>query len=387
MNKKTDDDKQKGMIKNLVLSAGAVGGLYIYGALKASHQAGLWKHENIRTLWGTSFGSILSVVVSLNCEWEVLDDYLIKRPWQTVFKFNWINLWKEKGVLCKQSIKDAFSPLFQASEIPLNITLADFFAKTGKELHLFVTELDMDESIFSLVDINPVTHPEWLVLDAVYASCCLPLVFNPFEIVSLSNSSCGIGHENNCDKDMSGNSVAVSKTHVYLDGAILCAFPFYECLKHSMVREEEVLGIYLNKSENVKSRGGSDVGGGDGVGGKLLKNLNLFDFMKVFCSAVFNYTDHSGRDPPKSEKALLVKLVVDMYERFDLSVIRTEEKRVEYISKGVEMFSQFWDEKSRQMVDSLTEDLSESGHEIICECGVEEDLDDVSGDLDSHRIS
>jgi predicted acylesterase/phospholipase RssA len=368
------------MIKNLVLSAGAVGGLYIYGALKASHQAGLWKHENIRTLWGTSFGSILSVVISLNCEWEVLDDYLIKRPWQTVFKLNWMNLWQEKGLLCKQSIKDALSPLFHASEIPLNITLADFFAKTGKELHLFVTELDIDDSMFRSVDVNPITHPEWLVLDAVYASCCLPLVFNPFEIVSFSNSSCGIGYEDNCDKDMSGNSVAVSKTFVYLDGAILCAFPFYECLKHSMVREEEVFGIYLNKSENVKSGGGSDAVGG---GGKLLKNMNLFDFMKVFCSAVFNYTDHSGRDPPKSEKALLVKLVVDMYERFDLSVIRTEEKRVEYISRGAEMFSRFWDEKSRQMVDDLTEDLSESGHEIICDGCVEED--EVSGDLDANN--
>lgn len=365
------------MIKNLVLSAGAAGGLYIYGALKASHQAGLWKHENIRTLWGTSFGSILSVVVALNCEWDVLDDYLIKRPWQTVFKMNWVNLWKDKGLICKQSIKDAFSPLFQACEIPLDITLGEFCVKTGKELHLFVTELDMDESIFRSVDINPITHSEWLVLDVVYASCCLPLVFNPFE-------KGGGGYE----VDVSGNSV--SKTCVYLDGAILCAFPFYECLKHPLVFEEEVLGIFLNKWENVGSEEELDVSGGRGGGGgarKLLKNMNLFEFMKVFCSAVFNYTDHSGRDPPKSEKALLIKLVVDMYERFDLNVIRTEEKRVEYISKGSEMFSQFWDEKSRQMADGLTEDLLESGHEIICDGGVEEDLDEVSDDLDSYRIS
>jgi predicted acylesterase/phospholipase RssA len=366
------------MIKNLVISAGAAGGLYIYGALKASHQAGLWKHENIQTLWGTSFGSILSVVIALNCEWEVLDDYLIKRPWQTVFKLNWMNLWQEKGLMCKQSIKDAFRPLFQACDIPLDITLGDFCAKTGKELHLFVTELDMDEYVFRSVDINPVTHSEWLVLDTVYASCCLPLVFNPFEIVSFSNSSCGGGYE----VDMSGNSIAVSKTRVYLDGAILCAFPFYECLKHSLVREEEVLGIYLNKWENVGSEEGLDVSGGGGRGvRKLLKDMNLFDFMKVFCSAVFNYTDHSGRETPTSEKALLVKLMVDMYERFDLNVIRIEEKRVEYISRGSEMFCRFWEEKSRildekRLAEGLVESLAESGYEVS--------LEEV-GDLDSHK--
>lgn len=258
----------KTTIKNLVLSSGAVGGLYIYGALKAAHQTGLWKHENIQTLWGTSFGSILCIVVAMNCEWEVLDDYLIKRPWQTVFKMNWLDLWKDKGLIGRQSIQDAFRPLFQASELPLDITLGDFCAKTGKELHLFATELDMDESVFRLVDINPVTHPEWLVLDAVYASCCLPLVFKPFEMMD------GCGHE----VDVSGNSVGFLKTRVFLDGAILCAFPFYECLKHSLVREEEVLGIYFNKSENrTSSSEEEDIGGKTG-----LSNMNLFEFMKVF---------------------------------------------------------------------------------------------------------
>ena len=369
------------MIKNLVLSAGAAGGLYIYGALKASHQNGIWKHENIQTIWGTSFGSILCVVVAMNCEWDVLDDYLIKRPWQTVFKMNWLDLWIEKGLMYKNSIKEAMAPVFQASEIPLDITLGDFCAKTGKELHMFVTELDMNRSNFRLVDINPITHPEWLVLDAVYASCCLPLIFKPFEMTDgVGFGVDGGGHE----VDMSGNSVAVSKTRVFLDGAILCGFPYYECLKHSLVQEEEVFGIYLTKSKN------STVSSAEGKTG--LSNMNLFDFMKVFSSAVFNYTNHNGRESPKSEKALLVKLVVDMHERFDWNVIRTEEKRVEYISKGAEMFSQFLEERlaeslTESLSESLTESLSErlserlveSGHEIICDVEV--------GDLDSHRIS
>jgi hypothetical protein len=135
----------------------------------------------------------------------------------------------------------------------------------------------------------------------------------------------------------------------------------------------------LNKWENVGSEEGLDVSGGGGCGGgggKLLKNMNLFDFMKVFCSAVFNYTDHSGREAPTSEKALLVKLMVDMYERFDLNVIRTEEKRVEYISRGVEVFSRFWEENSHLWDERFAEGLAEGGHEVS--------LEEV-GELDSHK--
>lgn len=377
MNKKTDDDKQKGMIKNLVLSAGAVGGLYIYGALKASHQAGLWKHENIRTLWGTSFGSILSVVVSLNCEWEVLDDYLIKRPWQTVFKFNWINLWKEKGLMCKQVIDEAMIPVFRANDIPLNITLKEFCEKTGKELHMFVTELDMVKSVFRLVDINPITHPDWLVLDAIYASCCLPFIFKPFEMVSLSEFSHGV--------DTSGNNTEISKTHIYLDGAILCAFPYDYCLKHSFVREEEVFGIYLVKPENKFSED-------DVKDGKTFKNTNLLDFMKIFSLAICDYANIGGRyanigglNSIDSVKSFLVKLIVDTHERFDMRVVQTEEKRVEYITKGVEMFYQFLDENSREK--KFAETLAEGGHEVRLD-EIDTDLEvDVVCDLDSHRIS
>jgi hypothetical protein len=119
-----------------------------------------------------------------------------------------------------------------------------------------------------------------------------------------------------------------------------------------------------------------DTGGGGGIR-KGLKDMNLFDFMKVFCSAVFNYTDHSGREAPRSEKALLVKLMVDMYERFDLNVIRMEEKRVEYISRGVEMFSRFWEEKSQLWAESL----AEGGHEIICEEVADLDLHKNASDL------
>ena len=303
-------------IKHIVLSGGAAGGLYIYGALKTAHQNGLWKYENIETLWGTSAGALICVIIALNIEWGVLDDYFIKRPWKSVFKLNWLDLWNEKGIMGPKTIKEIMSSLFQANEIPLNINLEDFCKLTGKELHLFTTELDMEECMFHLIDLNPITHPKWLVLDAIYASCCLPLIFKPHEMIDVC-----IGGE-----DASGNS------RIYLDGGILSAFPFNYCIKYPGIIEEEVMGIYLNKWENVFPSIKKT---------KPLNEMNLFNFMKIFSSSVFNYTDKTGRQPPKSEKALLIKLVVDMYDRFDIKIVKTEEKRAEYIERGSEMFYHF----------------------------------------------
>jgi len=356
------------MIKNLVLSAGAVGGLCIYGALKESHKNGIWKHENIKTLWGTSFGSILCVIVAIHFEWDLMDEYLIKRPWQNVFKLNWLDLWNEKGLMCKQAIDESMTPVFKANNIPLNITVKEFCEKTGKELHMFVTELDMVKSVFRLVDINPITHPDWLVLDAIYASCCLPFIFKPFEMMSLPDSS----HE----VDTSGNNTEISQTHIYLDGAILCAFPYDYCLNHPLVHEEEVFGIYLVKPENKFSE--EDV-----KDSKTFKKTNLLDFMKIFCLAMCDYANIGGRNSIDSMKSFLVKLMVDTYERFDMRVVQTEEKRVEYITRGVEMFYQFLDENSREK--KFAETLAEGGHEVRLE-EIDTDLEvDIGGDLDSHK--
>lgn len=88
-----------------------------------------------------------------------------------------------------------------------------------------------------------------------------------------------------------------------------------------------------------------------------------------------------------------MKLVVDTYERFDLNVIRTEEKRGEYISKGSEMFSRFWEENLQvwddSLADSLVDSLAESLADSLAESGYEVRLDDVEevDDLDLHRIS
>ena len=73
-------------IKHLVISGGGPNILTLYGALKNLNQNDYWTIENIKSIYGTSAGSLIGLFIILNLEWEELDNYLIKRPWNTVFK-------------------------------------------------------------------------------------------------------------------------------------------------------------------------------------------------------------------------------------------------------------------------------------------------------------
>jgi predicted patatin/cPLA2 family phospholipase len=53
--------------------------------------------------------------------------------------------------------------------------MKEFYDYSKIDIHLYCTEL----AGFKFVDISHKTHPEWKVIDAVYASSALPLLFAP----------------------------------------------------------------------------------------------------------------------------------------------------------------------------------------------------------------
>ena len=330
------DWHSKTTIRHLALSGGAAGGLYIYGALKTAHEKGLWKHENIKTIWGTSAGSMLAVCLALKYEWSVLDDYLIKRPWSTVFKMDIMRLWNEQGIMGKEVVEDVMTPLFAGKGLKVSMTMEDFYLETGIEIHLFLTELDCLKSEFCSVDVSHKTHPTWRVMDAVYASCCIPFVFIPYEISEFTEM--------------------IEKRRIFLDGGIVTSFPFSNCIQSPEVDESEVLGFYLNKSKNITEKELEEE-----RQSSIAKN-NLFVFLKHYGSAIINYTNK--RDFPYSEKACLVQLKMNIFDRIDMSVARSEEKRREYILNGTNMCLEYLKEKGILVLvvekpDSEMEDIPE----------------------------
>ena len=165
-------------IRHIVCSGGGVTGFSFYGILKECYSRGIWKFENIETIYGTSVGSIFAVILALNYDWKTMDDYLIKRPWHNVFKFDLFSILDSidrRGIFGIKTIEDTFSSLLLGKDIPINVTMKEFYDITKIEIHIFTTEI----MNFELVDISYKTHPDWRVIDAVYSSCSIPIIFSP----------------------------------------------------------------------------------------------------------------------------------------------------------------------------------------------------------------
>jgi len=287
-------EKKKPNIKHIVLSGGGTIGFGQYGALRQSNKKGLWSIDNIESIYGISVGCIFGLFISLNFDWEVLDDYLIKRPWQNVINFTMNSLiqsFDSRGILDNQVIVEILHPLFRAKNIDINCTMKELYEITNIELHVFVTELNQ----YKLIDICHTDFPDWKVVDAVYASCCLPLIFKPL----LVNSCC------------------------YVDGGFIQNYPIVECISHGRKREE-ILGIYKNLSymntQNVN------------------ETSTLFDYISIAFNKIFiNYYNHEVL--PYEIK--LESPPVGLYDIFDFA--SSKEKRIDMIEYGVKVFDEFLD--------------------------------------------
>ena len=168
----------KNQIRHLVLSGGGCWGLYMHGILSEATKTGFIRKSDIRTIHCSSVGCVAAVFFALDYPENVIQDYLVKRPWKNVFKQKtntFIEMYEKFGVFTVRAFEDIFEPLFTAEELSLNVTLLEFYRHTGVEIHIYATELNT----YKIVDFSYKTHPDWRVCDAVYASSTVPIIFSP----------------------------------------------------------------------------------------------------------------------------------------------------------------------------------------------------------------
>jgi predicted acylesterase/phospholipase RssA len=102
--------------------------------------------------------------------------------------------------------------LFLGKDIPIDITLKEFYELNHIDLHIFCSEIHYHE----LIDFSYKTHPDWKLLDAIYCSSSLPIIFPPL----------------------------LFENHCYCDGGLLLNYPLNICLKDG-AKGDEILGLKL----------------------------------------------------------------------------------------------------------------------------------------------
>lgn len=207
-------------IQHIVIAGGGTMGLSYYGILSESSMQNVWHIDDIVTIYGTSIGAILSTILCLRYDWNTLDEYLIKRPWEKVFHYDLHTLFscvQNNGIFGRAVTEQILKPLLLGKDIPVDVTMAEFFQHTGIELHIMTTLV----STFELVDISVKTHPQWSLIDAVHASCAIPFLFKPIEVDG----------------------------ELYCDGGFCVNYPILQCIDNG-AKYGNILGIQMTSIRN-----------------------------------------------------------------------------------------------------------------------------------------
>jgi len=211
-------------IKHLVISGGGPTMIQILSSIQELEKKKYIDIKNIESIYGTSAGTIIAVMLALKFDWETINDYIIKRPWHDVFQIkpqNIFDAYTNRGIFGIKTFEKCFKPLFNAKDIPIDINLKDFYELTKIELNMFSFEVNE----YKLENISYKSYPELSVLKAVQMSCALPILISPVFL----NNKC------------------------FMDGGVACNYPLNFCVD-SVKNPDEILGFknnYPNEKPNI----------------------------------------------------------------------------------------------------------------------------------------
>jgi predicted acylesterase/phospholipase RssA len=159
------------MIEHLVLSGAGTNGLVQIGLLHYLFDQKKIILSNIKSIYSTSAGAIISILLLIGVPIIEIKEYIIHRPWEKFFDIQF----HEKGIFPCSHLSDMIKPFMLAYDIPDNYTLQDLYEKSGIDLHIFTTKINGLEG----VDLNHVTFPTVTLSESIQMTSSLPIVFTP----------------------------------------------------------------------------------------------------------------------------------------------------------------------------------------------------------------
>lgn len=284
------------MIKHLVLSGGANTGYVFFGIIKQLLAQSFFTLDTIETIHATSVGTLTGVYFALGYSVNDIETYITDRPWQQVFKLDFntiIRAVQEGGLFSQTQFIQLMSPMILGKDLEIDINLLDFYEVSKKEIHFYTTAYES----FDLVDISYKTHPQWKLVDAVYASCCVPIMFDPFE------------HDGK----------------YYVDGGVRANYPLNKCLEdgHS---PENILGIYQFHKKKLNETPFSE---------STPSTYKLFDYILSFVIKIWNLIELPHHE---NEKLVVNKIAAscDSTPWKILQAIESKQERIRLIKCGIE---------------------------------------------------
>ena len=242
-------------IKHLVMSGGGQIGFSYLGAMEYLTEKDFVNIDNIESIYATSVGTIISVILSLKYDFSTIKKYAIERPWKDVFKISAKQImesYTNKGLYDIKTIEKTFKPLLEANDLSITITMKEFYEYSQKDLHFFCFDLNT----YKTVEITHTEYPDLSLLKAIYMSCSLPGIFIP----TIMDGKC------------------------LIDGAPLANYPLNYCLRDHP-NKDEILGLnFVYKNEDGTECSGNNI---------INDDSDLLDYVLAMSLNSFNYITSS----------------------------------------------------------------------------------------------
>jgi len=284
-------------IETMIISGGGPTSLTTLGVVEYLKKVGYL--NNIKKIYATSAGTMIGVLFCLEYDDEIINKYIIERPWSETIKIGIkeiIGFYEKKGILNKEIIKIIFGPLFRGLNIDLEITLKEFYEKYPIELHFITFECNL----FKTEDISYLNYPDLLVLDAIMMSSAIPNLFEP--IILKKEEKC------------------------FIDGGLFSNYPLNIYLEsNDKIELNNVLGI-KNVYENEKR--------------ELIKEeTNVIDFMSILLMKIlYNNNKEIEIEIPNEVKIPAKSMNMEIFE----AIIMNSEIRKKWINDGYKIGELYW---------------------------------------------
>lgn len=210
-------------IKHIVISGGGPSALYGFSVLRELFQSKKIDLKQLKSIHSTSSGTILALLFLLNLDLNDVSDALVEFPYDTFFTLKFDNIVRiitKQGFFNIKVFSSYLDPLLKTANVNINITLKEFYEKTGVHFHLYCTDIIS----FKCVDLNHNDFPKIRLKDAIYASCSIPLFFCPLYI-----------------------ETSPTEQYCLVDGSFLHNLPMIPCIKNEYGDDFEEEKIYRNE--------------------------------------------------------------------------------------------------------------------------------------------
>ena len=299
-------------IKHAVISGGGTTFFSTLGAVQQLEKNGIWNINEIESIYGTSAGGIAAVVFCLKFnDWTIINDYFIKRPWHDAFPIHAgsiFDAYSKRGIFDKKFIEIIFKSLFNAKDIPLDITMEQFYKYSNIELHLYSVELHD----FQTVDISYKTHPNMELLTAVYMSSAIPILFAPYCI------------DNKC----------------YMDGGIITNYPLKYCIDIINTNNEKSTNEKSTNEKLTNEKSSDEIIGfindyeKDDTSYSVNENSTIIDFIMCFLyKLIYNVSTDNKQKKIKNE---IIYKTTHISISYSKQVLSSQEIREELLERGKE---------------------------------------------------